>query len=122
MTNTAKALYSFFSSFDIPAYVEYEVPDEAVLPYITYQLVSPQLMESMSLNARVWYRSKSFAGISAKVDEISAAIGDGVSIDTDDGGAVWLFKGRNFAQNMPMEGDDTLKCVYLSMTIHALTE
>lgn len=121
MTKTAKALYEFFSSFDIPAFVEFEVPDDVKPPYITYQLISPQWRDSAQMYARVWYRSKSFTAIAAKVDEISAAIGEGVSIDTDDG-AIWLFKGSNFAQNMPMEGDDTLKCMYLNIVIHALTE
>ena len=121
MTNTAMALYEFFSGFDIPAFVEYTVPDDVKPPYITYQLVSPQWRDSATMYARVWYRSISFEAIAAKVDEISAAIGEGISIDTDDG-AIWLFKGSNFAQYMPMEGDDTLKVVYLSLTIHALTE
>lgn len=121
MTNTARALYEFFSGFGIPAFVEYTVPDDVKPPYITYQLVSPQWQDNATIYARVWYRSQSFAAISAKVDEISTAIGNGISIDTDDG-AVWLFKGNNFAQNMPMEGDDTLKCMYLNIIIHALTE
>ena len=45
MTNTAKALYQFFSGFGLPAYVEYNVPDEAALPYITYRLhIGPRVV------------------------------------------------------------------------------
>lgn len=120
MTNTAKALYKFFSGFGIPAYVEYAPPDDAQLPYITYQLVSPDWRESATMYARVWYRSTSFAAINAKVDEIAASIGEGKSIPTE-GGAVYLSKGTPFAQYMPMEGDDTLKVVYLNLIINAIT-
>ena len=42
MRDTAAALYTFFSSFGIPAYVEYNVPDNAALPYITYELRDPE--------------------------------------------------------------------------------
>lgn len=120
MTNTAKALYSFFSGFGLPAYVEYSPPEDAQLPYITYQVVEPDWADGGSFYARVWYRSTSYAAINAKVDQIKAAIGEGVSLPTP-GGAVYLTKGSPFAQNMPMEGDDTLKVVYLNFNIMAHT-
>lgn len=120
MTNTAKALYSFFSSFGLHAYVEYNPPSDATLPYITYQLIEPEWRDTATMYARVWYRSTSFAEINAKVDEISAAIGEGITLPTATG-VLRLYKGTPFAQYMPMEGDDTLKVVYLSMIIHAHT-
>jgi hypothetical protein len=120
MTNTAKALYQFFSGFGLPAYVEYNVPDESVLPYMTYQLTEPGWNDSGTIYARVWYRSTSFTAINAKVDQIKAAVGEGVSIHTN-GGAVYLTKGMPFAQNIPMEGDETLKVVYLLFNIQTPT-
>lgn len=123
MTNTAIALYNFFSGFGLPAYVEYSPPDEAELPYITYQLAEPNWRDPTPLYARVWYRSTSYAAINAKVDEIRAAFfQDGadncVSIPTS-GGAIYLSDFN--AQVMPMEGDDTLKCQYLTMMLTAHT-
>lgn len=120
MTNTAKALYQFFSGFGIPAYVEYAPSDDAVLPYITYQLIEPAWNEVGTIYARVWYRSTSYTAINAKVDEIRAAVGEGISLPTENG-AVYLTPGSPFAQNMPMEGDDTLKVVYLLFNIQAPT-
>jgi len=120
MTNTAKALYQFFSSFGLPAYVEYSPPEDAQLPYITYQVVEPDWHDGGSFYARVWYRSSSYTAINAKVDQIKAAIGEGISIPTE-GGAVYLSKAAPFIQNMPMEGDDTLKVVYLNFNIMAHT-
>lgn len=120
MTNTAKALYSFFSSFGLDAYVEYSPPEDAQLPYITYQVIEPDWDDGGTFYARVWYRSTSYEQINAKVDQIRAAIGEGKSIPTE-GGAVYLTKATPFAQNMPMEGDDTLKVVYLNFNIMAHT-
>lgn len=120
MTNTAIALYQFFSGFGLEAFIENNVPEEAQLPYITYQLVEPDWLDSATIYARVWYRSTSFVAINAKVDEIRASIGEGTCLTTENG-AVYLFKGSPFAQYMPMEGDDTLKVVYLNLIIHAIT-
>jgi len=120
MTNTAIALYNFFSGFGLSAYVEDSVPDEAALPYITYQLIEPDWDDGGAFYARVWYRSTSYAAINAKVDEIRAAIGEGISLPTP-GGAVYLSKGTPFVQYMPMEGDNTLKVAYLNINIQAPT-
>jgi len=120
MTNVSKALYQFFSGFGIPAYVEYTPPDDAALPYITYQDIVPEWRGEAQIYARVWYRDTSFVAINAKVDQIEAAIGEGVSIPTS-GGAVYLSKVSPFGQNMPMEGDDTLRVKYLLFNLQAPT-
>ena len=120
MTNTAKALYQFFSGFGLQAYGEYNVPDDAELPYISYQLIEPDWDDSGTFYARVWYRSTSYTEINAKVDEIKAAVGEGVSIRTP-GGAVYLTKGTPFIQFQPLEGDDSLRVAYLNFNIHAIT-
>lgn len=130
MTSTATALNEFFSGFGLLAFPEYYVPEQypdehgdmqpVTLPYITYQVIEPDWRDSGSFYARVWYRSTSYAAINAKVDQISAAIGEGISLRTDSG-AVYLTKGTPFMQYMPMEGDDTLKVAYLSFSIQAIT-
>jgi len=120
MTNTAKALYQFFSGFGLNAYVEYNIPDDAQLPYISYQLIEPDWEDGGTFYARVWYRSMSFLEVNAKIDEIAAAVGEGKSLRTP-GGAVYLSKGAPFIQFMPMEGDDTLRVAYLNFNIQALT-
>jgi hypothetical protein len=121
MTNIAIALYNFFSGFGLPAYVEYAPPDDAELPYITYQLTDPDWRDSATFYARVWYRSTSYAQINAKVDEIAAAIGEGLRIPTPGGGSIWLNKGTPWSQNISNPGDDTLKEVYLNFILNAFT-
>ena len=82
MQETAKAVYQFFSGFQIPAYDQQAVPDDAELPYITYYVQEPEWGAQATGFAQVWYRTKSRATVNAKTDEIVSAIGDrGVKLD-----------------------------------------
>lgn len=118
MTETAKALYQFLGGFGLPAYVENAVPEDAELPYITYQLIQPGWRDEMTqLYARIWYRSTSYQEVSAKADEIRAAVGEMASVQTDSG-AVYLAPGTPYVQNMPMD-DKSIKAVYMLFTVIA---
>lgn len=120
MTNIAIALYDFWSSFGIPVYVEDTVPDDAQMPYITYRLAQPDWLNPMSMYARVWYRGTSFAGIAAKVDQISKALEHGFSV-SGDGFYMVLTKDVNFCQYMPGDTtDEMVKAAYLSLVMHAV--
>ena len=117
------ALERFFSGFSIPAYPEDNVPirdpatgEKTAPPYLTVQLNAPSWHGAAPFYARLWYRSDSYEEICAKVDEIAAAIGEGVSLPTRHG-AVYVYKDDNFCQFQPYPGDTTLKCAYLSMTM-----
>ena len=122
MTETAKALYTFFSGFGIPAYVSDNIPDNATMPYITYDLIEPIPYTRGTFNASVWYRDTSYENITAKVDEIKSAIDTGVSLKAGNG-AVHIFRERSgaFCQ-MRNDPDRETKRAYLSMIIIANTD
>lgn len=116
MTNVARALYRFFSGFSLPAYVENSVPDDAELPYITYQLIDPDWRaDGTSLYARIWYKDTSYNAVSAKVDEIKAEVGEMASIPTE-GGAIYIAPSTPYVQVMPMD-DTTIKAAYMLFTL-----
>lgn len=126
--NVATALHNFFSRFDIPAYVEDNVPeyvweDDVKVatrpPYITYQVAVPDELESFISHVRVWYKSDSAIGVLVKCSEIKNAIGNGVSIPTD-GGCVVIFTGKPFMQLQTMN-DPTLKVGYITIIVHSNT-
>lgn len=119
MTNVARALYTFFSGFGLPAFVEENVPTGTEPPYITYELVNPEWRAPAALRARVWYRTSSYTDMSATLDAIGAAIGEGTTIRTD-GGFVELQKDMRFVQFQATD-EPTIKVAYLSMIIHAET-
>lgn len=97
----AQVIHSFWASFGLPAYDENTVPDNAELPYITYEVATSSFGDGdVSLTANLWYFGKSWADISRKADEISWAIGDGgVTLKTDTG-YVWIKRRTPFAQRM----------------------
>ena len=117
----AAAIYQFWNSFGLTAYEENSVPDDANFPYITYQLVTDSFDREIPLTASLWYRSESGTAINAKTDEISQKISRGGKIISCDGGAIWLKRGKPFAQSMGDESDDLIKRKYLNITAEYLT-
>lgn len=120
MTDTATALYKLWSSFGIPAYVEYHIPDDAKLPYITYELTEPNWREQAAIRARVWYRDTSYVTINSKLDEIKRTIGDGWTCSTGNG-LIAVFTDDPFIQFQPYEEDSGVKVAYLSLILQSYT-
>lgn len=117
--NKEQALYSFWSQFNLPAYDENSVPDDAVMPYITYNVVTDSLDAVLPMSARLWYNSTKWEEISLKSAEIALTIGDGV-VQKLDSGYMWIYKGTPFAQRMSGENDN-VKMIYINIGVEFLT-
>ena len=117
----AAAIYQFWSGFGLTAYEENTVPEDAVFPYVTYQLVTDSFDREVAATASLWYRGESWTAINAKTEEISAHIGLGGKIIKCDGGCIWIKRGQPFAQNMGDESDDLIKRKYLNLTFEFMT-
>lgn len=117
----AAAIYQFWSGFGLTAYEENTVPEDAVFPYVTYQLVTDSFDREVAATASLWYRGESWTAINSKTEEISAHIGLGGKIIKCDGGRIWIKRGQPFAQNMGDESDDLIKRKYLNLTFEFFT-
>ena len=117
----AAAIYQFWNGFGLTAYEENTVPEDAVFPYVTYQLVTDSFDREVAATASLWYRGESWTAINAKTEEISAHIGLGGKIIKCDGGCIWIKRGQPFAQNMGDESDDLIKRKYLNLTFEFMT-
>lgn len=117
----AAAIYQFWSGFGLTAYEENTVPEDAVFPYITYQLVTDSFDREVAATASLWYRGENWTAINAKTEEISAHIGLGGKIIKCDGGRIWIKRGQPFAQNMGEESDGLIKRKYLNLTFEFMT-
>ena len=117
------AVYTFLSSFGIPAYAASSVPDQATFPYLTYDLVMGEWGQpEVNMPVNVWYRTDSEALPNAKVREISKAIGMGGVTLPCDGGMLWVKKGSPWAQAVTVEGEDEkVKRRYVNINIEYLT-
>jgi len=114
---TAEVLYNFWSSFGLPAYDENTVPDSAIVPYITYETSDDFFGEDRSLSAILWYRSPSWVAITEKEQEIAEYIGRGGRMLAVDGGALWIKRGRPWAQRMPETSDRMIRRIVLNYEI-----
>lgn len=117
------ALYRFFSGFCMPAYPSASVPDDAKLPYLTYDLVTGAWGgEPVSLTVNFWFYTDSEAVPNAKAQELSEAIGLGGKILRCDGGYIWLKRGSPWCQSLSDETSPTIKRRYINVTAEYLTE
>lgn len=117
----AAALNQFFSQFGIDAYPNTGVPEQPMLPYLTYELQTSGFGEECYITVQLWYKSESEAVPNAKAHEIGEAIGRGGCILHCDDGVIWLKKGTPWCINQNAEGDYTLKLRQLNVTLEYLT-
>lgn len=117
-----QAIQEFWSSFELPAYDENSVPDDATYPYITYSMVYDSLDYIALLTGSVWYRGTKWSDASQKAEEISEYLGMGGKVLPLDRGYVWLFRGTPFAQRMGDENDPLVKRIYFNVSAEFLTD
>lgn len=115
MADKWTALQTFWSSFGLVAYDENTVPDNAVLPYITYEASVADFDETAYLTASIWYRSNSWAEVSQKAEEISDLIGGGYGVGYGTG-RLWVTKASPYAQRMADQSDPQIRRIVLQVT------
>ena len=115
------ALQSFFDSI-MTSYASSAVPDDATLPYLTYELITSAWDGcEVGLTVNMWFRTTSEKEPNAAVDKLSKAIGlGGVQIPCDDG-VIWLKRGSPWSQSLTDETDKTMKRRYINVTAEYLT-
>ena len=104
-----QVLQQFFESFGIPAYPTNAVPKDTIFPWLTYEPIMSNYFGQNTVYPTVslWYHSTSEKGINAKADEISKAIGNGITLTCDDGLIVIYFSGSWMPLND--EADSAIK-------------
>lgn len=118
-----QGLQAFWESFGIPAYDENSVPDDAQMPYITYQAAVGPFESVVPLSASVWYYGTSWSGVSQKVEEISKRLNTWALVRLDDKQSIFLAKNdtAQFAQRAADEGSDLVKRIYLTLSAEFFT-
>jgi len=118
--NKAQAIQNFWSSFGLPAYDQYTVPDDAKMPYITYNVSEAEIDTYVGLYGSIWYRSTSWKNPELKADEIAAYIARMTPIKLDNG-YLAIFLGTPFSQRME-DDDDMVRRIYLNLQAEFYTE
>lgn len=112
-----QALYQFWAGFGWPAYDENSVPDDAKLPYITYEDAVSDFDNAIPLSASLWHRSDSWKTITAKAKEIVNVIGRGGVKIGYDGGGFWLTLSSPQYQRMPESSDNDIRRILFNVMI-----
>lgn len=120
MKTKGAALQSFFSSFGIPAYISDNVPDEAILPYITYTPMFDSFNHEVTVNAILWLETESEAAINKKVAEIEQAVKNGGAVRACENGALWIRKGHPWCQYLN-SGNTNIRERYLTFIVEFFT-
>ena len=115
MLNTAAQMKLFFSGFDLPAYTLESVPDEVILPYITYLLVEPEWDQKADGYCQVWFPKNRLADLLAKADEIVGEIGLMKKI-TFPGEYLVI---RTQTPTIQIRSDEYSQSAYINLTINA---
>lgn len=117
-----QAYYSLWSRFGIPAYDENRIPEEAELPYITYQVILDDLDGPINPMATLWYRDTSWTRIDAKLAEMSRYIDDMDTIPLNEGGYMYVTKGTSWARRTSDPDDKTVIGYRLNLQVEFLTK
>lgn len=122
MIDKWQAQYEFWSAFGWPAYNEYSVPDDAQMPYITYQASGGVFEQQAFITASIWTRSPSWEEADRKADEIEAYIRR-MGCPKIKGGRMRVYIGDTvFAQNMDDPNDDQIRRKILNVTFEFMEQ
>ena len=118
-----QAIHAFWSQFGLTAYDENTVPDDAVMPYITYEVSIGSLDDFINMTGSLWYRSTSWREITQKADEIERTVNErGYYIsDIDNRGHLYITKGVPFYQRMSDPADDMIRRIYFNLNAEFLS-
>lgn len=114
---TNQALYTFWNSFDIPAYPTSSVPDQNERPkaYLTYEEASGFFdSDPIATVVNVWYRTTSETKPTQKADEIGKRIGKGGMMIRCDNGTIWIKRGNPWCLSI-VDEDPDIKRRYLNL-------
>lgn len=117
--NKAQTINAFWSSFGIPAYDMYTVPNDAQMPYITFEYVEDNFDNIVILSASIWYKSTSWQGVSEKAAEIAEDIGNGKILKTDEG-YIYITRGTPFMQRLS-DINDSVRRIYINLQVEYMT-
>lgn len=118
----AAALHQFFSGFGMPAYTTTSVPDDAIFPYLTYELITSAWEEGeTALTVNLWFYTESEAIPNAKAQQMSDTIGMGGKTIQCDGGMVWIKRGSPWCQSLSDDTAPGIKRRYINITAEYIT-
>ena len=124
MTDIQAAIHNFLAQFGLPVWCQDTVPDNAELPYITFQPVNGEMMSATVLVFHNWHRDNG-QGVNAEraaaMDRIAQAIPPrgGIFLPVPGRGYMTLYRnGGSFQTTVQDEEDKTIIGGRTSLEVH----
>lgn len=118
----AAALQAWFEQF-LPSYTAASVPDDAVFPWLTYELITGAWVDGENaITVNLWYYTTSEVAPNAMAQKIADAIGMSGVLVPYDGGAMWIKRGSPWCQSLKDESDKNIKRRYINISIEYLSQ
>lgn len=124
MTDIALALSQFWQQFGVPAYFSDLVPDDAVLPYIVFDVSKGVFSRASIMNAYSWHK----VGLGSNedrmelADKIAAAIPEkGAKLPLRNGGFLVLYRNVDFQSMYNEPEDPSVIGIRTSVEVHFYT-
>lgn len=118
--NALQTLHAFWSGFGLKAYDENSVPENAQLPYITYEAPLDDFGHPLAQTASLWYRDSGWTQITEKEQQIADFITRGGRTLSFNDGVMWIQRGSPWAQRMSEPSDDMIRRIVLNVQVEYL--
>lgn len=119
-----KALYAWFnqSVSGLRFYRNTAVPEDAELPYGTYEYVAGDFDSGpVPITVNLWFRTTSEALPDEKAQELWDRVGRGGAVIPCDGGYIWLKRSGANWQSLTDATDGNIKRRYANLSVEYLT-
>lgn len=118
-----QAIQSFWSSFGLTAYEENSVPDNAEMPYITYEVSTASFEHELPVSASIWYRDTSWVAITNKAEQIAKRLYKlrGTALPIEDGRFRIYESDTPLFQRMADESDGIVKRIVINVMVEFFT-
>lgn len=116
-----QAIYSFWhNGTGLDCYDDSAIPDDARLPYVTYETMIDSLDSDVAPTGTIWMKTESWAPLDSILSQLESYIGHGKLIPMDSG-VMLVNRGNPFAQRTNDEGDRSVKGYIINLSVEYLS-
>lgn len=115
--NKIEAYHSFWEQFGVPVYDAHSVPDDARMPYITYELSTDTFDYAIALTTSIWTRNTSWKQSYDILNLIEKKILNGGVNVPYEGGTIWITSANPWCMRMSDNLDALIKRLIINLYV-----
>lgn len=116
-----QAIYTFWKeATGLACYDDSAIPEDAKLPYVTYETMIDSLDNEVAPTGTIWMRTASWAPLDSILSSLETYIGRGKLIPMDSG-VMLVNRGNPFAQRTNDEIERSVKGYLINLSVEYLS-